>query len=314
MFNIPKIIHLIWMGRNLPFIYGLAARAAAQRGGLDRVILHHTDPIEDSAGGRLVHRTSGVECSPLDPTALLEALGDNGPLYVDLFRGLERPSVRSDLLRYALLFRYGGVYIDADVITVTSLRPLLDSGMFCGTERVAYPERVANSRSRLVRLAAVGRSTLRSGFRTLPRGYRLFDWIAWLYPPALNGAVLGSEKGHPLVGNLLAACLTYLTSQRRSNYDLGPHLLQRQLPHYPGDDLRIHPPRVFFPLAPEIAKHLFRVYERVNLSDVLHRETRAVHWYASAAASAEVEAMTPEFIRAHSERQLFSQLVAPLLD
>ena len=51
---------------------------------------------------------------------------------------------RSDLLRYEILFRHGGVYVDADCICLQPLDDLLVGDFFAGYDnQKAYPNRAA---------------------------------------------------------------------------------------------------------------------------------------------------------------------------
>jgi hypothetical protein len=206
------------------------------------------------------------------------------------------------------------VYLDTDVIVVAPLEPLLGAGVFCGAERVAYPAQVVRSRSPFTHLGALARSTLRDGLRRMPRGYRLFDRIAWLYPTAVNNAVLGARAAHPFVGGLLEAMLRLPPQRRLRRFALGTHLLQSQVAGYTGSDLRVHPPEVFYPLAPELSEHWFRWQRRPRLDEVVSPATRAVHWYASVRTKRIVADLGPDYIHENERHQLFSQLVSPLLD
>jgi len=73
------------------------------------------------------------------------------------------------------------------------------------------------------------------------------------------------------------------------------------------------PPSAFFPLGPEISEHWFRLRPRVELDEVVAPETYLVHWYASVRSAPHVAKLTPEFVRAHAERQLFSALALPVV-
>ena len=42
---IPPIGHFIWYGPDFPWVHLLALRSAATVGGLERVILHHSDDL-----------------------------------------------------------------------------------------------------------------------------------------------------------------------------------------------------------------------------------------------------------------------------
>lgn len=311
---IPPTAHFLWEGTDFPFIYGLALRSAARWGGLRRVLLHHLGPIRETTGARFALATGGVDLVPLDPFHLLEeAVQDAGP-WVDLYRRLPSPAARTNMLRAALLLRDGGVYLDTDVIVVTSLAPLLGAGVFCGAERVVYPASVVRSRSPFARLGALARSTLRDGLRRLPRGYLVFERVAWLYPTAVNNAVLGADAAHGFMQGLLDAMIRLEPDRQLRRFALGTHLLQEQVAKYGRDDLIVHPPEVFFPLAPELSTHWFRTQRHVRLSDVLRPSTRAVHWYASVRTKRVVAEMSPDYIRRNERHQLFCQLVSPLLD
>jgi mannosyltransferase OCH1-like enzyme len=48
----------------------------------------------------------------------------------EIYETLRNPSERSDILRYALLDRFGGVYLDCDLECRRSLEPLLESSEF----------------------------------------------------------------------------------------------------------------------------------------------------------------------------------------
>jgi hypothetical protein len=72
---------------------------------------------------------------------------------------------------------------------------------------------------------------------------------------------------------------------------------------------------VFYPLAPEISRHWFRVRDGrrspAELERVLSPESRVVHWYGSTRSPVPTSSIDPAYIRANAGRQLFSTLALP---
>src|SRR5690606_29308100 len=95
---------------------------------------------------------------------------------------------------------------------------------------------------------------------------------------------------------------------------LGTHLLQDTLAQGREPDLAVLPPRVFYPLGPEISEHWFRIRQRPRLEKVLGADALIVHWYASVRTKQIVPRIDAAYVREHADRQLFSALALPLLE
>ena len=309
---IPATVHFAWIGSDLPWAYALAVRSAALRGEVDAAILHHTDELLDAAPVRALRATPGVELKRLEPSALFESATSFGGVLSDLYARVPSPVSRSNILRAALLAASGGVYLDLDTITVASLRPLLSVPAFIGVERIVRPHFVHASRSGLLRGWSTALSSVRNAFRVCPDGYRIFPLVEPLYYRAVNGAILGTAPGHPLVVGYLKRMVDLPFEAANKKHGLGTHLLQKTIDAYEEDDLVTHPPEVFYPMAPEISEHWFRKTRPV-LSRVVRPNTRVVHWYASGRTKTEFPKVDPAYVRAHADRQLYSALVAPIL-
>lgn len=309
---IEPTVHLCWIGRRLPWPIAYAARSAARNAQLERVIFHHTDPIEDEEPRALLESTPSVELRRLVPHELLAAIPELGPALVELYDRIGSPVARSNILRAALLYQQGGVYLDTDTITVRSLRPLLDSPAFLGLEHIVRPSFVHASRSRWLRLRASALSTLRGLLKRVPRGYRVFRALSHWYYEALNGAVFGARAGHPLLYRYLRAMVELPRELQSRKHGLGTHLLQSTVAA-DSSDLVVHPPSRFYPLGPEISEHWFRRYRKVDPSDTVAPSTCVVHWYGSVGTRDLEALLTPEFVRRESGSRMYCALVAPLL-
>jgi hypothetical protein len=292
----------------------LAIRSALERGGFERVVLHHEPGLAATGQLQDLARDARFDARVCDPVSTLAGLGVmGGPLSV-LYAELRSPAARVNVLRAAILARDGGVYLDTDTVTLRPVTPLLQTGVFCGEEHVAFPATRLRAASAPLALAhALGLHALRALCKHSARGIERFRRVDHLYSRAVNNAVLGAQPQHPFVLSLLAGMLELSPVQRRRRFALGTHLLQRRVARGAPADLVIHPPQVFYPLGPEISHHWFRARERVSLEHVVSAETRIVHWYASVENRALAASIGPGYVRAHANRQLFSALAAPFV-
>lgn len=317
---IPAKLHFCWIGRRLSWAYVFALLSAAERSGMRDIILHHTDELEDSPEIRALAAAPGITLRRIDPLACLalaaERLGAGDELAA-LYQSLTSPVLRSDVLRAAILYLEGGIYLDLDTITVAPLVPLLDSAQFVATEIIVWPQRVRKSRSPVLWGRVLALDVMRKAMRRLPDGWRMFRRVEKLYFRGVNNAVLGAMPEAPLLAEYLRAMTRLPAERQQQNYALGPELLQDVADGFPANALAVHPPHVFFPLPPEISEHWFRP-ARPELDAVLLPGTRVVHWYASVRTRRRVALITPEYVRENRHRELYSALVcnsiAPLPD
>ena len=310
--TIPAFVHFCWIGKRLPWAYVFAVLSAAERGGMDAVVLHHTDELEDGPELHALRQASGVRLEHTDPLAFLtlaqERLGLGDGL-TSLYARLTSPVMRADVLRAAILYLQGGIYLDLDTITVASLRPLLGVPQFVGSEFIVWPHAVRTSRSPAVWARHLALDVLRKAMRLLPGGWRAFRRVEAWYFPGVNNAVMGAAPGATLFAAYLRAMVALPLERQTEPYALGPDLLQALVSHYSAEELTIHPPSVFYPLAPEISEHWFRPSRGARLEQVLPPETLVVHWYASVRSKPYVARISPGYVREHRDSQLYSALV-----
>lgn len=309
--TIPARAHFCWIGTRLPWAYVFAVLSAAERSELPEITLHHTDDFEDGPELAALRQAPNVRLSRTDPLAYLtetgRMLGVGDGLAV-IYRGLERPVMRADILRAAILYREGGIYLDLDTITARSLRPLLDMRQFVGCEFIIWTLAARLSRSPLVWARHLTLDLMRKAIRNMPDGWEKFRRVERFYARGVNNAVMGTEANSPLFAEYLRAMLEVPLAPPVSHYALGPDLLQEVVDRYSGDDLALQAPEVFYPIPPEISEHWFRIGTPVRLDAVLSPGTRVVHWYASVRTRARVAQIDPAYVRAHRDDQLYSAL------
>jgi hypothetical protein len=311
--GIPPLAHFVWFGSQFPWVYHLAIRSAIQRGGFQQVVLHHADDLRRSAQWDELQAVPRFEARRLRPEELLEQV--RGGQLVDVYRDLQEPAARANLVRVALLYLEGGTFLDVDTVTLRSFAPLLErGGAFCGQEHITRPYAVLADPSLALRLSTLLRRAVRSALRETPGGWRAFRRIEALYPAAVNNAVMGSEAQHPFLEMVVQNMLRLSPERRRTRYALGTHLLQQTVDRFVGTGLWILPPQVFYPLGPEISLHWFRLGRSAPIAEVVQAETILVHWYASVRTRAIVPAIDAGYVRAHARVQLFSALALPFVE
>ena len=304
---IPSVVHFVWLGSRLPWVYRLALRSAIERAGVSRVILHHEKNLEDLASLRV----EGVECRCIDPQGQLAPLPE-GEQLLARFAELRAPAARSNVLRAAILYQEGGIYLDLDTVTVASLDSLRADDCFCGRESLVYSAAVVDRLGRpLTRRTATLRSKVREVCATVPGGWRTFRRLQGWYPQAANNAVMGSVPHHPLFRDLLHRMTKVPGADARQRYALGTRLLQRALTNHTG--VKVHPSPCFYPLGPVVARQWFQSSGLPAVDQMLDRRTRVVHWYASDNAEL-IDRIDAAYILEHQEHQPFSSLAAPLVD
>jgi hypothetical protein len=307
---IPACVHFCWIGPRLPWAYVFAVLSAAERSDMPDIMLHHTDELEDGPQSRALifaPRVTLVRVAPLDCLARVERVLGLGDGLTALYQRLSSPVMRSDILRVAIVYLQGGIYLDLDTVTVASLRPLLEMPVFVGSEFVVWPQLVYKSRSPLLWARVLVLDLLRKFLRVLPQGWRLFRRFEKFYFRGVNNAIFGAEAGSPFLAAYLQAMVALAPERQTRPYGLGPDLLQEIVDRNHG--LTVQEPRVFFPLGPEISEHWFRGMTNAEHRKVLFPETLVVHWYASVRGKSRVSQISPDYVRAHRADQLYAALV-----
>lgn len=291
--------------------------SALRYGGLDQVVLHHTDPLDDNP---VVHalRSEGVVFSRLNARNLLNNLGAElglGTQLTALYDRLSSPAILSDILRAAILYCEGGIYLDTDTLTLARLEPLLRDQQFIGLENIVWPYWVKTTRAPLPWVRAVGLDLLRKTLRVTPNGWLLFRSVQGLYFKAVNNAIIGGQANAPLFKTYLQSMVSLPSALQAKLYAIGPDMLQTLIADGKIDNLKIHNPDVFYPLPPEISEHWFRPCQNAAtlLKKAIRPQTLIVHWYASVRSKPYTRLINPTFVAENANTQLYSALVYKLL-
>lgn len=291
--------------------------SALRYGGLDQVVLHHTDKLDNNEVVQAL-RAEGVVFSHLDPESLLNEVGDAlglGTQLAELYCRISKPAILSDILRAAILYQQGGIYLDVDTLTIASLEPLLRDEQFIGLENIVWPYWVKTARSPLPWVRAIALDLLRKTLRRMPNGWRLFCPLRGLYFKAVNNAIIGGHANAPLFKIYLQNMLSIPNSLQNKLYAIGPDMLQNMIATKQIEHLKIYKPVTFYPLPPEISEHWFRPCKnaQASLKKAIQPQTLIVHWYASVRAKPYASQIKPDYILKNQNNQLYSALVSQLL-
>ncbi len=139
---IPNRYFFVWSGTKFPYYARLAIESLLVTEPEAEVELHWFSDEPSGEHLEAVLSYARVTMSPVElSSAFAELLGPEPEtreavekLWADI--PVSAVAARSNLMRYALLARHGGVYLDCDVIVVRPLRDLLRNESFIGQEQV----------------------------------------------------------------------------------------------------------------------------------------------------------------------------------
>jgi hypothetical protein len=314
---IPNRYHFVWFGREFPFTHALAIRSLARTCAPDAIVIHVSEDLAGVAHfDQVAAEVPVLSQRRLDIDRLLEGcegfdLSALRTVYIDLLER-KRWAALSDILRYLILLREGGVYLDFDILAVRDLRPVLQSCQgFCGRERILVPASVHRGRRWTSYLRTSPLDVIRQICAHTTAGVDWWKRIEHLYPAAINGAVLGLAPGHALAREALAAVPALVPALARRRPAIGPDLLQDLIDGGQRTDMVVFDAPAFYPLGPTMAVHYFRHTKNVEAvaRKVVTESTYVVHWYNDNMKKLSRPQDSKE-LAALADRQLFSHIAA----
>ena len=289
----------------------LALRSAVRVARPEQTLVIHRGLRRTSEGVAEALAEPGVELVEADDGWFADV--PDREVALDLFRTLESPASRANLLRLAALWRFGGIYLDTDTITVRDLGPLRDRMGFCGLEPLVYPARYYQDRTPGARVAAAARKLVRASCCRIPAGDRWFRRLQPLFPTAVNNAVLATCPRNPVVAEAFAAIARMDPKTRTQRFRLGTHLLQNVTHNVSRPEMTVFPPEYFYPLGPEVSIHWFARHSGDRVADMVRPHTHVVHWYSSLEHRLRSGPLTHEWIAGGGASSAFGRLAAPYL-
>lgn len=276
---IPNRIFFIWFGKALPWTAALAVRSAWNVAKPEEILLYHSGLEPAGLVRELTEEIPALKLCPIEGS-LFDDLGDGG-VTRSLYAELPSPATKANLVRLALLYKIGGVYLDTDVIVVEEFAKLLALRGFCGVEPVALPQEIFKSINPFRWLFCGLQFAFREFCARMPSGYKIFRLGERYYSTAANNAILASEPGNEFFKQAFEAIQKMPPAEQRKRFRLGTHLLQKLTQNQSSPNMTVLPAEFFYPLGPEVSAHWFRKGTAKKLGDMLYADTKVVHWYNS---------------------------------
>lgn len=287
---ISNHLHFVWLGNSLPDFAHVALRSALGKNPGSVATLWHDETFVTNAETEMM-KTLGLKLRLIQIEVLLGELASEEPSLdtqrlLRIYRRLQKPAARANMIRLLVLYLEGGIYLDTDTLTVKNLASLRKHGAFIGQERILWPSGTWRTDLRPLALNEVRRIC-----SLLPLGYRLHQKMLPFYSLAANNAVFGAARRHPLLRHMLEEACHVRESEWTRRFRFGTHLLQDCLRTYlpregvGSDAVKVLPPEYFYPVGPEVSKHYFKTYKDPAsvAAELLSEETHVIHWYASVA-------------------------------
>jgi len=301
----------VWSGPKFHYLCQLAVESVIAVAGDADVRVYITGEVPRTDAFRAVLANKRVNVHVIAPDEVFEALPAHfqgvSTVYKDL--GDTRLSARSNILRYCLLYLYGGVYLDFDVVLVDDLRHLVDTKCSIGVERVwrGDNDRVAGNWAVPLRpstwiwaiswCAKRVDSSLFNGHLGAADFTTRFEHLWADYQP--NNAIMASQPADEFVGELIEGSM-YVNPGVR--YSTGPTLVGRVARQYP-ELVQLLDPEKFYFIPPGDS---FRFFEDSTVS--LPSEALAIHYVSSN------HSQLLESICESNRHQLKPSLISSLID
>lgn len=122
-------VYFYWSGQEFDFSHLLSIASAVLHAPSNVIILVDEQPVDNPYFSRL----AGVPNTYVEPLVLSHLL--SGP-HADLYRRMKFIAHQSDLVRFAVLAKFGGLYLDTDTVTRSSLPDVSERLLFTDGEIV----------------------------------------------------------------------------------------------------------------------------------------------------------------------------------
>lgn len=281
---IPNQYFYIWSGSSFPYLNLLAVKSLLLADASATVVVFIVGPEPQNDNFENLRSLERVSVVAIEPDAVFSQLPAEVKSAGTIFHKIPESSAsaRSNILRYALLYLHGGVYLDFDTVVTKSLSDLAVHQCFIGEENVwvgdedrvagkwwvcVYPRNLFWLTSWLLRRAD---SAWFSGKLQIARTLKKTDALWSKKQP--NNAVMGAIPESPFIRELLLACLDTDFTVR---YATGPTLVSQLAENFPHL-VSVLPVNYFYSVAPGES---FRFFADQTL--VLTPEAYLIHYAAS---------------------------------
>lgn len=281
---VPRDFFLLWTGSTFPRINLVALERLRHHEPTARITVYFVDCFPSSSTLDAIARVADIDVSVIRSEDVLGELPSRLNHVKSVFDRLPPTalSARSNLVRYAILLRQGGIYLDFDVFTVRRLDDELLTTCFIGEESVwkSDQRRVAGAwwlclTPRTIAWAVVWFAKWLDGLLFFGRLHmaRRMSFLNSLWSRRqVNNAVIGARPGSEFIEKVL---MDSATADPLVRYATGPTLVDR-VARRDTHTVRIVGPEHFYAIPPGDSHRIFR-----DRTLKLPRSAVFVHYAAS---------------------------------
>lgn len=281
---IPNKYFYIWSGKPFPYLNLLAVKSLLLADNSATAMVYVIGPEPQNENFENLRGLDRVSILCIEPGDIFSQLPSDLRSVEAIFHKTSESSAsaRSNILRYALLYLHGGVYLDFDTVVTKSLSDLVGHQCFIGEEKVwagneglvagkwwvcIYPRNLFWLASWLLRRAD---SAWCGGKLQIAQALEKTDSVWSKKQP--NNAVMGAVPESSFVRELLLGCLDVDFTVR---YATGPTLVSRIAKNFP-QLVTVLPVHYFYSVAPGES---FRLFSDQTLT--ISNRAYLIHYVAS---------------------------------
>jgi hypothetical protein len=292
------VYFFIWSGENFPYLYRMAVESVLLNVPNANVVIYVVGRPPQTRHFQELSQLQRVAVCHLNPSDLFKLLPQNLGHVANVYRDLPSSSVaaQSNILRYCILFLYGGVYLDFDTFTLKPIHELKKSDTVVGEELVWRGDeaRVAGSKYVYLHfttwawaLSWVGRrldARYFQGKLQLAKRWKVTEGFWGKYQA--NNAVMVASAGTAFIERVLVGLKGTRNDVR---YSTGPTLISKMISE-DDSDVEVRRSTHFYSIPPGES---FRFFEDHSLE--LSNEVAVIHYVGSNHAEL-LQVVTPSLL------------------
>lgn len=253
----PKFIY-VWSGLDFPYLNLVSVRSLLEQHPDAQVTVALIGERPGTYWFECLAEIGQVQITEVDPEALFQSLPSDLREVGDVYERLLTTalSARSNLIRYALLYLHGGIYVDFDVVFVRPIDELLHHTTFIGEEMVWADDETRLQGERMMYLAprniawALSHCAMWVDSHVFAGRLRMARLLAPTFGiwsrQQLNNAVIGATPGSDFIRHVLRNAIHANHSVR---YATGPTLVDLVVKWHP-ESVTVLPADYFYCVPP----------------------------------------------------------------
>jgi len=260
-YKIPRNFFFYWSGQDFQYVNYLCASSLLKTNKIEKCEVYYNQEPRQNDNWEKLRKMDQVRLVKLNYDELFKISGQNKEDFNDFF---DKATInhQADFFRYLILYCYGGVYLDFDMLITKDLKPLLNTGTFLGFQ--------SYHNSPLINGAIIGATKrsfpIKMCLDELVRYVRINKKLEWntLGPDLLSSLFYPKAYLGKIIMNLFERLSRIKWSEQVLN------ILLNNLSQYRRLNLRIYPRHYFYP-------YPCTDWEKIFQENHLPKDTYTVH-------------------------------------